>query len=232
MTTCRTCLAVVPPGRFCAGCGSLLAPTANSVVSAPVVYVPQQPQSPAPAYVPAQQPSATPPSCGPAMTIIAAQPPHPHPQQLAPLPYAGTGRSRRSDPRTTGATVVTVAALVVGAFVLFGQPPHHHLTGDLSLSVASDLAVGATCDGSGGYSDIAGGTQVVLEDGSGSTLATTTLSDGAYDGTSCVFHFDLLNVPKKAFYALRMGNASRGDQRYSYSDMVSRHWATHLDLGS
>lgn len=118
--------------------------------------------------------------------------------------------------------------------MVFNGNESHTITGDLSLTDSSafaNLSPGDSCQGSGGYSDIAQGTEVIVEDESGKTLATSQFGDGTYDGSVCVFDFTFSGVPKAAFYRVHQ-SGNRGVLQYSYNDMVTNHWSVHLTLGN
>ena len=100
----------------------------------------------------------------------------------------------------------------------------------MALTTASDLSVGSSCEGTGGYSDIAPGTQVIIEDETGSTLATSSFGTGTFDGVSCIFGFEFTDVPKAAFYRVHQ-SSDRGVLQYSYQDMVDSNWSVSLTLG-
>src|SRR5690606_8433898 len=65
-----------------------------------------------------------------------------------------------------------------------------------SLNITSGVGValsGSTCDGSGGYSDIAQGSEVELRDATGKLIAVTHLGNAAWGGNimagRCTFYF-------------------------------------------
>jgi hypothetical protein len=130
--------------------------------------------------------------------------------------------------------VAVVVALGVGGYLTLGSGEHHTVPGSLSLyDTGSDsLSPGEGCTGENGYDDITGGTEVVLTNESGTTLATATLETGTYDGAACVFDFTLHNVPKAKFYRVSAGNSVRGGPEYSYADMKDAHWSLSLTLGN
>ena len=142
----------------------------------------------------------------------------------------GNGRSSR----TIGIAVVTALLLAVAAFVVFAGSEHHIVTGDLSLtdsSSFSNLSSGDSCEGTGGYSDINAGRQVIIEDQTGQTLSTSQFSNGTFDGVSCVFNFEFTGIPKATFYRVHQ-SGDRGVLQYSYDDMVKSNWSVHLTLGN
>lgn len=123
-----------------------------------------------------------------------------------------------------GWIIAVVAALLVGGGAGFGighgtagASPHKggstsgsasgdtiNVAGLMTLadltSVSGDLATGDLCSGTGGYSDIAEGAQVVISDDTGKTLVITQLGAGTIDDSGCEFPFTA-DVPKgKGFY--------------------------------
>lgn len=234
MTTinCPACHNSVPTGRFCAVCGQQL--QAAEPAPAPVGAHPAEPEATALVPVAHTQPF---------IADIAQLPAGPSWFSPAPVseqgptveePQPSTRSSRlggRSN-RTTGIATITVALLAAAAYGIFGFGAETHtITGDLSLTTANDLSAGDSCQGTGGYSDITPGTQVVVEDDTGKTLATSAFGPGTYDGTSCVFQFTFTDVPKAAFYRVQQ-NGNRGVLQYSYAEMVSNNWSVHLTLGN
>lgn len=155
------------------------------------------------------------------------------PTALAATVLVAASPPRRLQSRTIGILALATVVLAVGVWWGFGRVTEHVVSGDLSLtdsSSTSDLAAGDGCSGSGGYDDMTEGAQVVLEDGDGSTLATSSLSNGEYDGSACVFTFSLTGATKAKFYVVKVGS-SRGDMRYSYAELAGQDWTVHLTLG-
>ncbi len=109
----------------------------------------------------------------------------------------------------------------------------HVLSGTVLLvdSAASGESPGDQCTGSGGYGDINAGASVVLTDGSGSTMATSELSPGKFDGHGCVFSFVLHEVRHSNFYGLVVAGSNRGQLQYSYSQLSQGDWSIQLSLG-
>lgn len=237
---CATCSASVPVGRFCAACGAPLQAPAAFVpaqhvpaAAVPAVAVPLGAVA-APAATPAPAPAPWAPGAGdvlpPPVPLFPPAPSTPLPGGI-PAVFAPTGRSR-NDARSTGAVALTAAALAVGAWFLFGDGADKRMTGDLELTDGvSGLEAGDLCSGRGGYDDIQAGAQITLQDGEGTTLATTELGQGVYDGQACVFRFALEGVEKSEFYVLEMGNVLRGEQSYAHEELVDQDWTVHLTLG-
>lgn len=90
------------------------------------------------------------------------------------------------------------------------------------------------CSGTRGYDDIQTGANVVILDGSGTTLATTTLetaddSDGSRPRSNiCEFQFTV-EVPAADFYTLEIGR--RGAPTYSFAEMEDNDWRMDLSIG-
>ena len=174
---------------------------------------------PTPAAARAQQGVAT---GAPAQAPISAW------ESPAPIPHETTSPRNR----TAAIAAITVVLLAGGAYLVLGVGGEKHtVTGDMNLTANNNLSTGASCTGTGGYSDIAPGTQIVIEDDSGKTLATSSFGPGTYDGQACVFDFTFDNVTKSAFYRVHQ-NGNRGVLQYSYQNMVDNDWSVHLTLGS
>ena len=126
-------------------------------------------------------------------------------------------------------------ALAAAGYAALGQGEKHEVTGQLSVydsSAYSYKTTGSSCTGGGGYDDIASGTQVVISDEAGTTVATDVLQSGTYDGSSCVFDFTVHDVPKAKYYRVSAGRASRSGPQYSYDEISKQHWSVQLSLGS
>jgi hypothetical protein len=75
------------------------------------------------------------------------------------------------------------------------------------------------CSGAVGYQDIAGGTtQVIVTDGSGTTVAVGHLATGRVIADGCAFKFKVQGVPAgKSFYKVEVGH--RGAIQYTEKQM-------------
>jgi hypothetical protein len=144
--------------------------------------------------------------------------------------------ARQSQRRTWLAlgSVIFVAIVAAAAFIGFNGSgalsPKHDLSGTFSLTDSSKNFSAAFCVGSGGYSDIRSGTNVVLKDGDGKLLATGSLGDSTGIGDTCTFIYSLKDVPERPFYTIEVG--SRGDLSYSLEEMRNMGWSIALTLGS
>ena len=209
---CAHCGTPAKDGRFCAKCGNALVPSTPNPVHghAEALLSPNHPQQP--------------------------PQPEPHAAQTGGLHLGHPSWSKLwHRPGRVGITVAVglIAIIGTGGF-LVQHAPTRSVIGALSLEdsdTISGLSTNDACSGGGGYDDIKDGAQGVLEDGDGSTLATSTLSPGTFDGLACVFHFTFEGVPKAGFYVLRIGHTTRGDLRYSHQAMVDQDWFLDLSLG-
>jgi len=239
---CWQCGAPVTSARFCTACGAPL--TGGGSASIPAQWAPgpeasplSVPAAPTDAWSSYNQPPELPDGSGTAVegdfgAFGGAGIP---PWATAPsLPGMNQRPARR--PGHTWRTVLAV--LVVGAlglscWVLMHGGERHVLSGTVLLtdSSFSDLGPGDGCRGNGGYSDINAGAQVVLTDGSGTTMSTAVLSDGEFDGQGCVFAFELREVRHANYYRLAVAGSNRGQLQYSYDELAHESWSVQLSLG-
>lgn len=154
---------------------------------------PAEPAQPWPAY--------SPPSNGrrnPARLVIASA--------AAALIVGGVigyflPHSDADKPKPAGSTKPGTVSLV-GTLTVVG-----HGNGEL------DRLGDGSCMGSGGYSDIAAGTQVVITDDSGKTLTITHLEPGSGDQFSCEFQFRA-DVPSgRGYYGVEVSHRGVVKQR-------------------
>jgi hypothetical protein len=89
---------------------------------------------------------------------------------------------------------------------------------------------GRRCQGSGGYSDIRAGADVVIRDGDGNIIASGRLGEAAAtSSTSCRLSFVVEDVPRADFYTVEVGG--RGGPSYSYEDLDDAGWEIDLEIG-
>ena len=144
-----------------------------------------------------------------------------------PIPHQAATRNNR----TLAIAAITVVLLAGGAYLVLGTGSEKHtVTGDMNLTADNNLTAGSSCTGTGGYSDITPGTQVIIEDDTGKTLATSAFGPGTFDGQACVFNFTFNDVTKSAFYRVHQ-SGNRGVLQFSYQEMIDRDWSVHLTLG-
>lgn len=103
------------------------------------------------------------------------------------------------------------------------------VSGDITL-VDSGVrwdTVGGACYGTEGYDDMHGGTQVVVKDAAGTTIAVGQLKDGAKENSvTCRFGFVVDEVPSgSAAYSLEVSH--RGS--FSFTEDAAN--TIHLSLG-
>ena len=146
-------------------------------------------------------------------TPPAQSPPWPAPP---PTPAAGRRTARL-------AIAAAAAALVVGGLIGYFLPhadgnkakPTTPTIGQKMVTVAGTLELvghgvdeitveAGSCSGSGGYSDIAEGAQVVITDDAGATLAITHLTAGTGDNFSCSFSFSTAVPAGKGYYGIQV----------------------------
>jgi hypothetical protein len=111
----------------------------------------------------------------------------------------------------------------------------HKVEGEFVLtdSDANAWEAGQLCDGSStnGYTDIGPGENIVVKNGSGKIIATTSLRDGrGLDATDCEFKFSV-KVPTVSFYQFSLGSRNRTITK-SLSQMKRSKWKIGLSLGS
>lgn len=122
-----------------------------------------------------------------------------------------------------GLAVVLVLAIAGAAVVLLVVKPFDRsvlVTGELVLE-GSGIKYGYTsadCVGTGGYDDIHEGTQVVISDAEGKTIAVGGLLEGRATGvgirpTRCTFAFSVKAPAGEDFYGVSVGR--RGTTTYS-----------------
>jgi hypothetical protein len=86
---------------------------------------------------------------------------------------------------------------------------------------------GPACDGAGGYSDIAPTTPVVVRNGKGDVLATTSLGPGKGDAAQCTFTFTFPVTEGEDRYVVSVGR--RGEFSYTFGQL--RGQGVHIRLG-
>jgi hypothetical protein len=106
--------------------------------------------------------------------------------------------------------------------------------GQLQLTDFNLGSSSGPCSGSGGYSDLTQGAQILVENGAGATIATGTLGAGNHpaadpQGIFCDFPFTV-SVPANAtFYQFKIG--TRGGPSYSLDQMKQMNWNVGLAIG-
>jgi hypothetical protein len=172
----------------------------------------------APSGAPAQPPLGASPEPSPSS---APRPPEPEPP-----PGSGTRAAPRQGTPWLVPVIVGVAAVLllccagaaVTGFFLVRADRDFTVTGDLTLSGAGGASDGTSCRGTGGYDDIDEGTDVVVSDAAGKTLAIGRLRAGTTKDGDCVFPFTVSRVPKsEKFYGVTISH--RGTLNYTRQDL-------------
>lgn len=93
--------------------------------------------------------------------------------------------------------------------------------GDITLIDSGVNYAGTECYGTGGYDDMRGGTQVVVKDAAGTTVAVGALETGIKQSSvECYFPFTVDDVPSgSAVYSLEVSH--RGDFSFKEEDATS-----------
>lgn len=154
----------------------------------------------------------------------------------APLASRGPGVDQGTGPKiwlkrwpVIAVIVAVLAGTGVGVPVLLLRGGSHPVTGTFALVDLDGFFTGP-CFGSGGYSDIGPGTQVVVKDRSGKIMATGSLGPGkARGGSICQFKF-AMEVPSSDFYSFEVGR--RGSITYTPEELEAAGWHVGFSLGS
>lgn len=132
------------------------------------------------------------------------------------------------------ALIATLLVLKVGEGLTGGGG--HKLTGTIDVVDTdnyfrgSDGSSDTSCAASGGYSDIAEGTQVIVKDRDGKTLAVGRLEQGERQtALYCTFAFTVEGIKDASFYKVEISH--RGEQNYSRTDLEDQDWNIGLKLG-
>jgi hypothetical protein len=108
---------------------------------------------------------------------------------------------------------------VTGTFVLTG--------GDANAAISSIASDGTSCHGVNGYTDIDRNTQLVVKNGKGEILDTTTLGEGHGGDVTCTFSFRFPITEGQDRYVVSVSH--RGDFIYTFNQLASQ--GVHIRLG-
>lgn len=182
----------------------------------------------APAATPATAPSL-PTSAPPAALGTSGN--WPTASQISGVAVAAGGIAQHLRALPRAAWAAGIAAALVGIVLIGGGNRTEHIEGSFSLIDGAFMsqANGSPCRGSGGYSDISPGLQVRASDDTGRLIASSTLEGGRVDGITCVFTFELRDVPHSSYYTFEVGR--RGEMSYSHDEMVANGWNADFSLG-
>lgn len=161
-------------------------------------------------------------------------------QNIKLPPWCPQDRAYGAPMRRTAAVVLALslcAACGGGGSTTAKPPPPSTLTVAGSIRVEAnpdfltrkkaDIFIGAPCTASDAFSDVARGTQVVVEDQGGTTLGLGSLDSGTLFGhvgqvlltLQCQFTFAVSNVPtSKPFYKVQVGR--RGAQQFTAAQIA------------
>ena len=138
--------------------------------------------------------------------------------------------------------------------LLDAEPETHDLTGTLmlydpllALFAVPNAPGGYVCSGSGDYADLrgyadiqevrgngfqvsGGGSPVVVRDGDGDVLATSTLAPrSVLTPTICVLEFTVTDLPEADVYVIEVGD--RGGVTYAKATLERAGWRVDLTVG-
>ncbi len=170
------------------------------------------------------------------------------PSRAARTPAQPGQRMRTASPARYGRRTAVTALVVIGSLPMLGLCSQRSATaGPHEVSGEYDVhgvyaqagqphpASGSACQAATvGYPDIHTGTPVVVRDGSGGVVATTTLGSGVLHVSGalrddCAYPFSV-SVPDVAAYAIEVGN--RGSVAFSKPDLERAGWKATLKIGN
>jgi hypothetical protein len=139
---------------------------------------------------------------------------------------APSGYVIRQDPKAgTSAIKDSVVSLIAA------EKPT--LTGSFTLIDSDVSRTPAGCSGTGGYSDVKAGMQVVVKNEKSEILAVGELGDDDYTGeygqVACKFPISIKDIPKASFYEIEVGR--RGSLKYSFDELRNAKWSVKFSLG-
>lgn len=89
------------------------------------------------------------------------------------------------------------------------------------------------CSGTGGYSDVHAGMQVVIKNEKNEILALGNVGEDTYNGpypeVTCQFPIVVKDIPRAEFYQIEVGR--RGSLQYSIEDLRKANWVVSFILG-
>jgi hypothetical protein len=122
-----------------------------------------------------------------------------------------------------------ILALLWGFGVLGGK---QEVTGTFSLLDPEGYEGTDPCFGTGGYSDIGTGAQVIVTDRAGTVIASGDLGPGKVESVEgfqvCQFSF-VVDVPATEFYRFEVGD--RGSITYTNDELEREGWHVDFTLG-
>ena len=106
------------------------------------------------------------------------------------------------------------------AAVVHGSP---FPTEDADITPQTD---GASCEGADGYSDVGQDTPVIVKNGKGEILATTSLGQGKGSNADCTFSFSFPVTEGQDRYVVSVGR--RGEFSYTFEQLRAGGIEIHL----
>jgi len=107
------------------------------------------------------------------------------------------------------------------------------LTGSFTLIDSDVSRTPAGCSGTGGYSDVKAGMQVVVKNEKSDIVALGELGGDDYSGeygqVACKFPISIKDIPKASFYEIEVGK--RGSLKYSFEELRNANWSVKFSLG-
>lgn len=106
----------------------------------------------------------------------------------------------------------------------------HTLTGTFTLDQDDTVDKPAgDCRGTGGYSDIRSGNDVLVKDETGTIIGTGRTEVETAGVRRCVYAFEVIGLPEAKFYDVTVGR--REGPTWSLADMESMNWHIALTIG-
>ncbi len=110
------------------------------------------------------------------------------------------------------------------------------LTGIFTLIDSEISSTLDGCAGTGGYSDVKTGLQVVVKSEKNEILAVGALGGDnnyyyseQYSQVACDFPFSIKDLPRASFYQIEVGR--RGSLKYSFDELRNAKWMVQFSLG-
>ena len=167
----------------------------------------------------------------------------PEPSDQGALAPATQPASRRDRTPVIVGGVALLLLLGILAFVLHPGGGHHTINGTVdifqdvgflagqSYSTSNFSSANGTCQGSGGYSDLAPGVSVVVYSDTGDVLSTVPLGQGhdLQSNVGCEFTFTVPNLPDASSYSVEVSH--RGKLTYTKEQLESNNWTVALSIG-
>lgn len=132
--------------------------------------------------------------------------------------------------------LLVLAVLLTACAGASPSPTTHDLTGTFTLTQDSPPPMSDNetyCEGTGGYTDIQAGLDVVVRDQGGDIIGTGALEyEPPAENQSlrvCVFTFTVEDVPAASFYEIEVGD--RGSLSYSAAELDVLDWSVAFTLG-